>query len=285
MVESASTDEGSQFDDADWFARQKASAARPPWWVWNASIHTWGRAAVGLVGRLQITGSIAPKLLRGPLLLAPNHIGNFDAIALTVAMGQIGLRPRFLVTAGIMRAPVVGPFMQRSGNLRVNRGRADAGRSMELVAVALEHGGHLCVYPEGRVGLDPDFWPEKAKTGLARIALQHSTPVIPVAQWGAHEVIKYEGGPQMRSSALSSVWRQPALRVHFGRPVPLSDLDARAPGHPLRAHRRIMGALTRDLRELRGREVGPPHFLDETRPIGAHSLAAFPGGLVPESLP
>lgn len=104
-------------------------------------------------------------------------------MVLAVACRRLGLSPRFLVTAGIMSAPVVGALLEKSGSLGVDRGQADAQKSTALVDLALTHGAHLIIYPEGRVSLDPGLWPERGKTGLARIALAHRVPVIPVSQW------------------------------------------------------------------------------------------------------
>lgn len=268
----------------DWFVRQRISAAQPPWWFWRFATRRGG-ALLSLFGRVQVTGSVSPALRSGPLLIAPNHIGNFDTFVIAVAMAKVGLDPRFLITAGIMTAPVVGPLLERSGNLRVNRGKTDAARSMELVDIALRHGAHLCVYQEGRVSLDPGLWPERGKTGLARIALEHQVPVIPVAQWGAHEVTKYEETKAMLSSTVSSTWRRPALQVHFGEPVDLSGLRADRRGDPVRARNRIAAAQTRLLVPLRSGELDAPRFNDETRPVADRPTAAYPGGVVPDNLP
>lgn len=270
--------------DLDWFERQKVSAITRPWWFWRFLVRCGG-IIVGTFGRLDITGSISPELLNGPLLIAPNHIGNVDSFALSAAMGQVGLEPRFLVTAGIMQAPVAGKLLERSGSLRVNRGREDAHRSMELINLALQHGAHLVIYPEGHLTLDPDWWPEKGKTGLARLALEHQVPVIPVSQWGAHEIIKYENPKAMLGSVLSSIWRQPRIRVHFGAPVDLSGLEAGRTGDANRARNRIDAAITRGVRSLRQHEIEHVKFVDETRPVADRSTAAFPGGIVPEHLP
>lgn len=269
---------------SDWFDRQKASAAAPPWWFWQGALRH-GSLLLRPFGNLRVTGAIEPALRRGPLLLAPNHIGNFDTLVIAAAMGSVGLSPRFLVTGGIMTAPIVGPLLERSGNLRVERGKADAARSMELVAIALRHGAHLCIYQEGRVSLDRGLWPERGRTGLARIALEHQVPVIPIAQWGAHEVIKYEDGLAMLTSAVSSIWRRPTLQVHFGDPVDLSDLRMERRGDAIRARNRIAAAQTRLLAPLRSGELEAPRFVDETRPAAEQPTAAFPGGVVPDTIP
>lgn len=268
----------------DWFERQRHSATRKPWWFW-LDLTRHAVPFINTFGRLQITGSIDRELLDGPLLIAPNHIGNFDTLVIAVAMRQVGLKPRFLVTGGIMEAPVIGPLLERSGNLRVNRGRADAARSMELVAIALEHDAHLCIYQEGRVTLDSGMWPEKGKTGLARLALKHDVPVIPVSQWGAHEVTRYDQTKDMLCSTMSAMWRRPRLQVHFGEPVDLSGLEHDRPGDAVKARNRIAAAQTRGLVPLRIDELDKPSFQDPTRPVVARATAAFPGGVVPDELP
>ncbi|PRZ40708.1 1-acyl-sn-glycerol-3-phosphate acyltransferase [Antricoccus suffuscus] len=270
--------------DDDWFGRQQVTAVREPWWFWQFATR-YGYGLISLFGRIEITGSIDERLMRGPILLAPNHIGNFDAMVLTVACRRLGLSPRFLVTAGIMTAPVVGRLLEKSGSLRVNRGQSDAHNSTALVDLAIAHGAHLIIYPEGRVSLDPGLWPERGKTGLARIALAHRIPVIPVSQWGAHEVVKYEDNKAMLRSGLSSVWRQPKLRVHFGQPVSLDDLRADRRGDAVKARDRIAAAITRNLRPLRATELRAPRYVDETRPLSERRVAAFPGGVVPDDIP
>lgn len=267
----------------DWIDDQLEIAARPMWWGWSGLLR-YGAPLISLFGRMQLSGEVPERLRDGPVLLAANHIGNFDVFFLAAAIRRAGLFPRFVITAGLMTAPIVGPFLARSGNIRVNRGKADAGHSLEIIRAALDAGGHVVVYPEGRISLDPNLWPERGRSGLARLALQTRVPVIPVAQWGAHSVTTYTGPLQMATSTLSSIWRQPALKVHFGEPVYLDDLGDRV-GDAYRAQMRIMGAITREVRRLRGPEIGPPDFADPTRPTVATGTAAFRDGLVPDTLP
>lgn len=265
----------------EWIDDQIRIAGEPDWPVWPFVLK-YGAPLISLFGRPQITGGVAPELRRGPLLLAANHIGNFDTIALAVAVRKVGLVPKFMITAGIMNAPLVGGWLTRAGNIRVNRGKSDAAVSMEIVHVALKHGAHIIIYPEGRVSLDPHMWPERGYTGLARLALETRVPVIPVSQWGAHEVTKYDENREMLTSTLTSIWRQPALRVHFGEPVSLDDLSPGRRGDAHRARMRILGAITRNLRPLRGTDLHEPRYVDHTRPIVPGGTAAFPGGVVPD---
>ncbi|SCX54736.1 1-acyl-sn-glycerol-3-phosphate acyltransferases [Klenkia marina] len=269
--------------DPEWFGRELAVAAHRPWWLWRFLL--WSVSpAVSLFGRVVVTGSVPEHLREGPLIVAANHIGDYDTFTVAAALHRAGLVPRFLATGGIMAAPVAGPLLERCGGIRVERGTDVAAHAMRVVLVALEHGGHVVVYPEGRVGLTADGWPERGRTGLARLALQTRVPVIPVSQWGAHEVLQYGNDWGKLRTLLSAAWRQPALRVHVGDPVPLDDLAAGRVGDANRARTRIMAAITRGLVPLRaGEPADRIAFADPTRPVKA--VAAFPGGHVPDDVP
>ncbi|PZA19669.1 lysophospholipid acyltransferase family protein, partial [Modestobacter versicolor] len=232
--------------DPDWFARELAIAAAPHWWFWGFVLRWFGWVP-GVFGRIEVTGSIPPKLREGPLLLAVNHIGDFDTFVIGVALHRAGVRPRFLVKSGIMTVPVVGPLLERCGGIRVERGTDLAPHALRVTQVALAHGGHVVAYPEGRIGLTPDGWPERGRTGLARMALAAGVPVVPVSQWGAHEVLQYRTDWGKVRTLLSAVRRRPALRVHLGPPVFFEDLAPGRLGDAHRARTRIAAALTRGL--------------------------------------
>jgi 1-acyl-sn-glycerol-3-phosphate acyltransferase len=116
---------------------------------------------------------------------------------------------------------------------------------------ALAAGECLVIYPEGTATRDPAGWPMVAKTGVARLALVTGVPVIPVANWGAQDILPY-----------GSTRPHPVPRklVHMlaGPPV---DLSAFA-GKPLTAPTLreatavIMADITGLLAEIRGEQ--PP---------------------------
>ncbi|WP_327001384.1 1-acyl-sn-glycerol-3-phosphate acyltransferase [Dactylosporangium sp. NBC_01737] len=225
------------------------------------------RAVVMPVARLRVTGDVPQALRDGPVIFAANHIGPFDPVAISAACRVARLAPRLMATGGLFRAPVVGSVMRAAGHIRINRRQADVGNAVDVVADAVAVGSHVLGYPEGRITLDPGMWPERGKTGLARIALRTGAPVVPVAQWGAHEVAAWGGfGPTMRTLGRSLLHR-PVVRVHFGAPVDLSDLDVATPGAAQRATDRIIDAITADLVRLRVEEPRLPRYVDPVRPL------------------
>jgi 1-acyl-sn-glycerol-3-phosphate acyltransferase len=270
-------------DDPEWFARELAIAAAPHWWVWTFMLRWFGWLP-SVFGRIQLSGDIPPELRDGPLLLAVNHIGDFDAFVIGVALHRAGVQPRFLVKSGVLDTPVVGPLLERSGGIRVERDTDLATHALRVTEVALAHGGHVVTYPEGRIGLTPDGWPERGRTGLARMSLAADVPVLPVSQWGAHEVLQYRTDWGKVRTLISAIWRQPALQVRIGPPVFFEDLQPGRIGDAHRARTRIAAALTRGLAPLRaGEPADRVAFPDGTRPTTA--VAAFPGGVVPDDVP
>jgi 1-acyl-sn-glycerol-3-phosphate acyltransferase len=269
-------------DDPEWFAWEMAIAAAPPWWFWRFMLRRFSWL-VSIFGRVEVTGSIPPELAKGPLLFAANHIGDFDPFVIAVALHKVGVVPRIMATGGIISAPVAGPLLERTGAIRVERGTDLARHAVRLTEVALVNNGHVVAYPEGRVGLAADGWPERGRTGMARMALGMGVPVIPVSQWGAHEVLQYGNDWGKLRTLVRAVVRRPRLRVHVGPPVQLDDLQMGRVGDANRARYRIAAAITRGLVPLRAGEENRPHYVDSTRPTTA--VAAYPGGIVPDEVP
>lgn len=135
------------------------------------------------------------------------------------------------------------------------------------------------VYPEGRISHDPGLWPERGKTGTARLALAAGVPVVPISQWGAHEAV-YWGTETVNGladvmplarSGFTSPMRRPTFKVHFGEAVDLADLEHGRAGTPWKAHSRIMRAIADGMVPLRAGELDVPRFHDPTRPTDSKS--------------
>lgn len=238
------------------------------------------RGFVRLVGRMEVTGSIPRELRHRPMLIAANHIGVFDPFVLTAALREAGVNPRYLLAGGLLDAPVIGWGLRQGGSIRVDRRSANVAEAFERVTEALrDTPGPVLVYPEGRISLTPGLWPEKGKSGAARIALAADVPVLTISQWGAHEAV-YWGTEVVTGwrdfvplvvSFAKAVWRRPTFKVHFGPLVDLADLSPDKPGDAMRAHKRIMRAITDNLVPLRADELDRPAFRDPTRPTTSRS--------------
>jgi 1-acyl-sn-glycerol-3-phosphate acyltransferase len=187
----------------------------------------------------------------GGMILAANHLSYADVLALSIFSDRAGRYPVFLAKSTLFDAKGLGPLMRWLGQLPVYRGQADAALVLRDAEQGLRNGACVIFYPEATVTRDPDLWPMVAKTGAARLALSTGAPVIPVAQWGAQDVLPY-------GSFKPHVLPRRTVHVLAGPPV---DLSAFA-GQPLTSQTLraatavIMADITRLLGELRGAE--PP---------------------------
>lgn len=192
----------------------------------------------------------------GGIIIAPNHTSWFDPLPTAHYCFDNDRPPRFLAKDSVFRVFFVGRILRNAGQIPVKRDSVDAARSVAAGVEALERGECVVVYPEGTITRDPDLWPMSGKTGAARLALMTGAPLLPMAQWGAEEVMRPY---QMRLN----LFPRKTLRVVVAPPVDLDDLRSR----PLDADtlhiatERLMDAITATLAQMRG--VDPPaHRLD-----------------------
>src|ERR1700683_4147528 len=154
----------------------------------------------------------------GGVIVAPNHLSYADVLAVSLFCDQAGRYPTFLAKSGLFKIKVLGPILVRLGQLPVYRGQADAALVLRDAEQGVKNGACVLFYPESTVTRDPDMWPMVAKTGVARLALATGAPVIPLAHWGAQNVLPY-GGFKPR------VIPRKTVRILAGPPVDLSEFD------------------------------------------------------------
>ncbi|GID92169.1 lysophospholipid acyltransferase family protein [Amorphoplanes digitatis] len=235
-------------------------------WVWRALLR-FSRVLVPMICRLRVSGAVPDGLRHGPLILAANHVSPVDPVVMTAACSIAGIAPRFMATGGLFDAPVAGWAMRAAGHLRVDRHTAQVTEALPSAAEALRAGSVVLVYPEGRIGLDPWMWPERGKTGVARMAAMSGAPVIPVAQWDTHRVLPYTAPVGIVGSVLRAIRDRPVVYVRFGEPVDLSGLTGTDGARAMRATDRIVEGIARTLEPLRAGEPELPRFVDRTRPV------------------
>ena len=152
----------------------------------------------------------------GGVILAPNHLSYADWGAIALYSYSYGHRfPVFMIKSGVFEVKLIGPLLYNVGQLPVYRGRGDAGLVLKQAEQALAAGACVIVYPEGTATRDPDLWPMVGKTGAARLALSTGVPVIPIAHWGAQDVLPY-------GSKKPKLWPRTTIRMAAGPPVDLS---------------------------------------------------------------
>ncbi len=119
---------------------------------------------------------------RGPFILAANHLSFVDSFARSPVVGR---RVAYLTRAEYFELP--GPAgravrwaLVRLGNVPIRRGPTRAAvRALERIAVNLDEGRGVGIYPEG--SRSPDGRIYRGRTGVAWLALASGAPVVPVA--------------------------------------------------------------------------------------------------------
>lgn len=182
----------------------------------------------------------------GGCVLAMNHISHIDPLTAAHIVYDHGRLPRYLAKAGLFHGRFMRFFMTGAGQIPVEREGKGAAAYAAAVA-AVERGECVVVYPEGTITRDPDMWPMTGRSGAARIGLETGCPVLPVGQWGAHELLPpYSKRPHLL----------PRTRVTMsvGEPVDLEDLRAqpRTTAVVNEATDRILAAITAQVEEIRG---------------------------------
>ncbi|HEX2144796.1 MAG TPA: lysophospholipid acyltransferase family protein, partial [Glycomyces sp.] len=194
--------------------------------------------------------------LKGPAIFVWNHYSDIDPLVVVHYVWNAGRHPRFLLKDSIVKIPVAGPIVKATGQVPVKRGSADAADSLRVLREVLARGGSVVMSPEGTVTKEPDRWPMRGKTGVARLALETGAPVVPLVQWGSLAIHDRHRKPKFKLFGK----RRP-VTVKALPPVDLSEWeDAEITRETLLAVTdRIMETLRDGLAELRG-ESAPPLF-------------------------
>ncbi|MFH8348677.1 lysophospholipid acyltransferase family protein [Streptomyces sp. NPDC018045] len=205
----------------------------------------------------------------GGFITAVNHNSYLDPLSYAHYQYNTGRVPRFLAKSGLFKGGFVGLMMRGTGQIPVYRESADAAVAFRAAVAAINKGECVAFYPEGTLTRDPDMWPMQGKTGAARVALLTKAPVIPVAQWGANEVM-----PPYAKEKKLRLFPRKTLRVKAGPPVDLSEFYGKEPtAEVLRAVTdKVMAAVTAILAEVRDEPV-PAEPYDHKKAVAARRRA------------
>ncbi|WP_379528010.1 lysophospholipid acyltransferase family protein [Nonomuraea purpurea] len=186
----------------------------------------------------------------GGVIIAANHLSWADPVLLSHFLFNNGRWPVILAKSALFKVPLLGRAVIGLLAIPVDRGSDEAAKSLRVSAQRLEDGCAILFYPEGTCTRDPGLWPMAGKTGAARLALESGAQVIPVAHWGAQELLPYgEKKPRL--------FPRKTFRVQVGPPVDLSKYAGRPPRADVlrEATADIMAAITAQLAELRGEKA------------------------------
>lgn len=183
----------------------------------------------------------------GGFVVAANHLSHLDPFVLSHFMVDNGVVPRFLTKDPLFRVKVIGSILRGAEMIPVYRSTSSAVDSLTAAVEAVREGKVVTIYPEGTITRDPDAWPMSGRTGAVRVALETGAPLVPVAQWGAQEIL------WPYSNRLRLLPRK-TIHVRVGEPFDLSDLQGREATEQeiAAATDRLMDTLTAMVADIRG---------------------------------
>jgi 1-acyl-sn-glycerol-3-phosphate acyltransferase len=192
---------------------------------------------------------------RGGVILVANHISQADPLAIAHFVYDARRWPSFLAKDSLFTIPVLGWLLREVGQIPVKRGTADAAKALDAAVDWLRRDESLIIYPEGTTTREPDLWPMRGKTGIARLWLATGVPVVPIVTWGPQKMY------DPRTNKLRLRFRTP-VTVVAGPPLDLSRwADARPDAQVLAdITEHVMLHLRDMVSAVRGGTPAPPLF-------------------------
>jgi 1-acyl-sn-glycerol-3-phosphate acyltransferase len=180
------------------------------------------------------------------IVVAANHMSWFDPLIICHYLNDLGRPPRFLAKDILFDVPIFGQVVGGAGQIPVHRESTNSAHAVHSAVEAVETGESVVVYPEGTLTRDPDLWPMSGKTGAARISLISGCPVIPLAHWGAQDIMR----PYHKELRL---FPRKTMHMAAGPAVDLNDLRSLPMDQAVleEATTRILDAITSLQAELR----------------------------------
>jgi 1-acyl-sn-glycerol-3-phosphate acyltransferase len=213
-------------------------------------------AAMNKAYRIRIEGlQNVPQ--EGHAILAANHISFLDSFFIPLAVPR---RVTYLAKAEYWDSWKTRWFFDLVGQIPVRR--HDSAKAQAALAAGrqvLDRGGLLGIYPEGT--RSPDGTCYRGKTGVARMALDTRSPVIPVGLVGTREIMDKDAKmPRLRGD----------VTVRFGTPHTFADDQD---GDPL-ALRTFVDGLMYDICSLSGQDYKDEYADKRSKPREAVTSAA-----------
>lgn len=208
--------------------------------------------------------AVIARLPGGPIIVISNHASHADGILLALACRRMGRSLRLLATAGVFRAPGLGWLARRLGFIPVARGTTEAAAALRQGADALAAGEAVGIFPEGRTTRDPHQWPERAKTGAVRLALEAGVPIVPVAMVGTHRVM---GRRRRLRTVVVNLLLRPRVLIEIGDPIDVRALAGDDPVAPERVREvsdQVMGRLVALVAQVRNEPAPDPSGVTPT---------------------
>ena len=161
------------------------------------------------VMRWRVAGSGREHLpLKGPAVIATNHVGYLDFVFVGAAARDRGRLVRFMAKKEVFDHRVSGPLMRGMKHVPVDRfGRARD--SIDAAVAAMKQGQVIGMFPEATISRS--FMPREGKSGAARMAMEACAPLVPGAVWGSQRILTKDRPKNFE--------RNIPITINFGEPI------------------------------------------------------------------
>ena len=155
-----------------------------------------------------------PETGAGGAIVAALHNGALDGVFIALAAAARGRAVRFVADQDICSAPVVGPIIRNAGCIPIASHKGK-GTDPEQIRAALAEAAGV---------IHPFFSTRHAftfKTGIIRLAIETSAPIIPTWARGAAAIFPWLSPITVRNKqvyAMLPLWTPMPVTVHFGPP-------------------------------------------------------------------
>ena len=182
--------------------------------------HALTRLLSHILIRVTVVGLDRPLPKSGPLIVVANHVTALDAPLITGYLAPVIGRPiHWMVKRELIRDPLLGPIVRAYGSFGVHRGALDT-EAFKTARAVLDSGRVLASHPEGTRSRAAAL--QRARPGLARLALRSGAPILPVGVVGLERFL-----PD-RTRVPRPV---KAVTLRFGEPFTVEAPDGGEPRH------------------------------------------------------
>ncbi len=130
------------------------------------------RAYTGTMLKMDVHKNV--EFPKGAKIIAVNHPTTSDPFFIASMVGQQSF---ILINDLLFQVPVLGEYLRRSGHIPVCAGQGQA--AVDAALQRLREGRTVIIFPEGALSPEEGGF-QKARTGVARLAIASGAPVIPV---------------------------------------------------------------------------------------------------------
>lgn len=123
---------------------------------------------------------------KGPFIIAANHVSYMDHFMMAMLVPYLNRKIHFLAKKEHFEGFFKRAWHTYAGAIPLDR-QSGGKETLKLAIKALKEGKIIGIHPEGTRSLTGKL--QKAKTGIARLALTAKVPVIPIGLIGTFEIL------------------------------------------------------------------------------------------------